>query len=60
MSKIVSGRQDELPDPVKNELPADADAELTGAELLADIVQNRAERIASPALGGLRYATVWL
>jgi hypothetical protein len=39
-NKIVSGRQDELPDHVKNELAADADAELSGAELLAGIVQN--------------------
>jgi hypothetical protein len=40
LSKVASGRSDELPDHVKSELVADADAELTGAELLADIVQN--------------------
>jgi hypothetical protein len=41
LTKIVSGRQDELADHLKNEFAADADAELTGVELLADIVQNR-------------------
>jgi len=40
-SKILSGRTDELPDHLKQELAPEADAELTGAELLADIVQNR-------------------
>jgi hypothetical protein len=40
LNKIVSGRQDELPDHVKNELAADTDAELSGVELLADIVQS--------------------
>jgi hypothetical protein len=39
LSKVVSGRSDELPEHVKAELAADADAELTGAELLADIVR---------------------
>ena len=39
-SKILSGRTDELPDHLKQELAPEADAELTGAELLADIVQN--------------------
>jgi hypothetical protein len=39
-SKILSGRADELPDHLKQELAPEADAELTGAELLADIVQN--------------------
>jgi hypothetical protein len=37
--EINSGRANELPDHVKTELAAQADAELTGAELLADIVQ---------------------
>ena len=40
INKIGSGRSDELPDHVKGELAADADAELSGAELLAGIVQN--------------------
>jgi hypothetical protein len=40
INKIASGRSDELPDHVKSELAADADAELSGAELLAGIVQN--------------------
>jgi hypothetical protein len=38
--KINSGRADELPDDVKRDLAAQVDAELTGAELLADIVQS--------------------
>ena len=36
LTKIVSGRHDELPDHVRNELAADADAELSGPELLVD------------------------
>lgn len=38
--KINSGRVDELPDRMKSELAAQADAELCGAELLEGIVQN--------------------
>jgi hypothetical protein len=40
LNKIVSGRQDELPDHVKSELAVDADAELSGSELLAGIVES--------------------
>jgi hypothetical protein len=40
LSKVASGRSAELPDHLKQELADEADAELTGAELLADIVQN--------------------
>jgi hypothetical protein len=40
LSKVVSGRADELPDHLKRELAEDADAELAGAELPANIVQN--------------------
>ena len=40
LSKVASGRSDELPDHLKQELADEADAELTGAELLADIVQT--------------------
>jgi lipopolysaccharide biosynthesis regulator YciM len=40
LSKIVSGRGDELPDHLKKELAEDADAELVGAELLAGIVRK--------------------
>ena len=40
ISKVGSGRGDELPDDVKRELAEEADAELSGAELLADIVQS--------------------
>jgi hypothetical protein len=36
--KIVTGRQDELPEHVKRELATDADAELSGAEQLAAIM----------------------
>jgi hypothetical protein len=36
--KIVTGRQDELPEHVKRELAADADAELSGAEQLTAIM----------------------
>jgi hypothetical protein len=38
ISKMVRG--DELPDDVKRELAEEADAELSGAELLAGIVQS--------------------
>jgi flagellar biosynthesis chaperone FliJ len=38
---VKSGRQDELPEHVKRELAADADAELLGAELLAGVVQSQ-------------------
>jgi hypothetical protein len=38
LSKVVSGHSDELPDHMKSELAADA--ELAGAELLADIVRD--------------------
>jgi hypothetical protein len=41
LSKVVSGRVDELPDHLKSELAAEADAELAGAELLADIVRSQ-------------------
>src|ERR1035438_6592702 len=40
LSKIVSGRGDELPGDLKRELAEVPDAELTGAELLADIVRK--------------------
>ena len=40
MVKINSGRMDELPADLKKELANTADAELTGAELLAGIVQS--------------------
>ncbi len=40
LPKIVSGLGDELPDDLKRELAEEADAELTGAELLAAIVQK--------------------
>jgi hypothetical protein len=40
LSKVVSGRADELPDHLKREIACEADAELVGAELPADIVQN--------------------
>jgi 5-carboxymethyl-2-hydroxymuconate isomerase len=39
--KIVAGRQDELPDHVKNDLAALGDAELSGAEQLAAIVDQQ-------------------
>jgi hypothetical protein len=40
LSKVASGRSDQLPDHLKQELAAEANAELTGAELLADIVRD--------------------
>jgi hypothetical protein len=40
LSKIVSGRGDELPDHLKKELAENADSELVGAELLAGIVRK--------------------
>jgi hypothetical protein len=40
LDAVQSGRQDELPDYLKSELAAKADAELSGAELLAGIVQS--------------------
>src|ERR1700716_963344 len=44
LSKIVSGRMDELPDQVKSELAAQADAELSGAEQLAAIVGGNSKK----------------
>jgi hypothetical protein len=40
LSKVASGRSDQLPDHLKQELAAEANAELTGVELLADIVRD--------------------
>jgi hypothetical protein len=40
ISKVGSWRGDELSDHVKREMAADADAELLGAERLANIVRN--------------------
>jgi len=47
MEKIVPGRQDELPDHGKKDLAGQADAELSGAEQSAAIVdqQRRADRL---------------
>jgi hypothetical protein len=41
ITTIKSGRQDELPDQLKNELAGQADAELSGAEQLAAIVDQQ-------------------
>jgi hypothetical protein len=40
LEAVVSGRQDELPDYLKSELAARADAEQSGAEQLAGIVKS--------------------
>jgi hypothetical protein len=41
ITTIKSGRQDELPNQLKNELAGQADAELSGAEQLAAIVDQQ-------------------
>ena len=52
LDMVRQGRSDDLPDDVKSELAAQADAELSGAEQLAAIVDQR--RKGSPRLPAWR------
>ena len=52
LDMVRQGRSDDLPDDVKNELAGQADAELSGAEQLAAIVDQR--RKGSPRLPAWR------